>query len=209
MRRTPQCRVASGWSRSRERPGTDPRHLVTHAAHPYPYLSDMRSGTGIRVGVVAAVLAVAGVVWVHTSGRAPFAGGTVVRVVDGDTIIVRGPGGRTEDVRLIGIDTPETVDPRRPVGCYGPEASAYAKHLLTGPHRDPALRPRDQRPLRAVPRIRLARRRRTPQFVNARLVELGYARAYPFPPNTAHEALFAALERQAAIGGQGLWGACG
>jgi endonuclease YncB( thermonuclease family) len=47
------------------------------------------------------------------------------------------------------------------------------------------------------------------QFVNARLVELGYARAYPFPPNTAHEALFAALERQAVIGGQGLWGVCG
>ena len=45
--------------------------------------------------------------------------------------------------------------------------------------------------------------------MNARLVRLGYARAYPFPPNTAHEALFAALERPAAVGGQGLWGVCG
>ena len=81
---------------------------------------------------MAAALALAGVVWVRASSGPPIAAGTVVRVVDGDTVIVRGPGGSTEDVRLIGIDTPETVDPRRPVGCFGPEASAYAKHLLTG-----------------------------------------------------------------------------
>ena len=72
---------------------------------------------------MAAVLALAGVVWVRASSGPPIAAGTVVRVVDGDTVIVRGPGGSTEDVRMIGIDTPETVDPRRPVGCFGTTAS--------------------------------------------------------------------------------------
>jgi micrococcal nuclease len=158
--------------------------------------------------MAAGALALAGVVWVHASGRAPLAGGTVVRVVDGDTIVVRGPGDRTEDVRLIGIDTPETVDPRRPVGCFGPEASAYAKRLLAG--RTVILRydrETNDRYGRFLAYVWLAGR--SHEFVNARLVELGYARAYPFPPNTAHEALFTNLERRAAIAGRGLWGACG
>ena len=167
----------------------------------------MRSAT-VRLGILAAALALAGVVWVRASSGPPIAAGTVVRVVDGDTVIVRGPGGSTEDVRLIGIDTPETVDPRRPVGCFGPEASAYAKHLLTGRRvvlrYDRELHDRYGRFLAYIWLVG-----RGGGFVNARLVELGYARAYPFPPNTAHEALFAALERRAAIGGRGLWGACG
>src|SRR5205085_3089746 len=54
---------------------------------------------------------------------------TVARVVDGDTIVVH-LGGRTETVRLLGIDTPETVDPRKPVQCFGTEASHRTKELL-------------------------------------------------------------------------------
>ena len=157
--------------------------------------------------MAVAALAAAGVVWVHGAGHVPFAAGTVVRVVDGDTIIVRGPGGRTEDVRLIGIDTPETVDPRRPVGCFGPQASAYAKHLLTG--RRVVLRYDRETNDRYGRFLAYVWLERPAEFVNARLVELGYARAYPFPPNTAHEALFSALERRAALRGRGLWGACG
>jgi micrococcal nuclease len=167
----------------------------------------MRSA-GIRIGALVVAAAVAGVLWVRASGEPPVAAGTVVRVVDGDTILVRGPGGRTEDVRLIGIDTPETVDPRRPVGCFGPEASAYAKHLLTGRRvllrYDREIHDRYGRFLAYV-----WLEGRQDAFVNARLVELGYARAYPFPPNTEHQALFAALERRAAIAGRGLWSACG
>lgn len=56
---------------------------------------------------------------------------SVVRVVDGDTIIVW-KDGEDITVRLIGMDTPEVVDPRKPVECYGPEASAEGKHVLTG-----------------------------------------------------------------------------
>jgi len=56
---------------------------------------------------------------------------TVVKVIDGDTFDVS-IDGKTERLRLIGINTPETVDPRRKVECFGKEASAYAKKLLTG-----------------------------------------------------------------------------
>lgn len=54
----------------------------------------------------------------------------VVRVVDGDTLVV-GINGTTTKVRLIGVNTPEVVDPRRPVQCFGKEASTYAKKILT------------------------------------------------------------------------------
>jgi len=55
---------------------------------------------------------------------------TVVRVVDGDTVDVQLEGGAIERIRLIGIDTPEVVDPRKPVQCFGREASAHAHELL-------------------------------------------------------------------------------
>jgi micrococcal nuclease len=54
---------------------------------------------------------------------------TVVRVIDGDTVVVH-IDGKDEHVRLIGIDTPETVDPDKPVMCYGAEASGETKSLL-------------------------------------------------------------------------------
>jgi micrococcal nuclease len=165
-----------------------------------------------RRDLILAVLAAAVVVlagwWRLAAGSPqPFSRGMVVRAVDGDTIIVRGSGGRMEDVRLLGIDTPETVDPRRPVGCYGPEASAFTKQHVTG--RTVTLRydrELHDRYGRFLAYVWLAGSR--PVFVNAELVRRGYARSYPFPPNTAHEALFAALERSAAVAGKGLWHAC-
>src|SRR5687768_1492408 len=55
--------------------------------------------------------------------------GEVTRVTDGDTITVE-TQGRSTPVRLIGVDTPETVAPDQPIGCYGKEASAYTKKVL-------------------------------------------------------------------------------
>src|SRR5882757_4061150 len=55
---------------------------------------------------------------------------SVVRAVDGDTIVVS-LSGKDEDVRMIGVDTPETVDPDKPVQCGGPEASAFTHGLLS------------------------------------------------------------------------------
>jgi micrococcal nuclease len=160
----------------------------------------------IPVAVAVAVALAAAVRLVATDPPPP-SRAVVERVVDGDTVIVS-QGSRELHVRLLGIDTPETVDPRRPVGCFGPQASAYTKHLLTGRTvelvYDRELHDRYGRLLAYV--YLLARPR---LFVNARLVALGYARSYPFPPNTAHAALFAQLERRAALAGRGLWGVCG
>ena len=56
---------------------------------------------------------------------------TVLKVVDGDTIHVSANGQKLK-IRMIGLDTPETVDPRKPVQCFGREASAQAKTILGG-----------------------------------------------------------------------------
>lgn len=63
------------------------------------------------------------------SGTTPAA---VARVVDGDTVDVQYQDGSIDRLRLIGIDTPEVVDPRKPVQCFGREASAHAHELLDG-----------------------------------------------------------------------------
>jgi len=152
---------------------------------------------------VALPLAVA---FVRHSGTPLPASGMVVRAVDGDTIMVAAEG-KEWDVRLLGIDTPETVDPRKPVQCYGPEASHFTKQLVTG--RRVLLRyDRDHRDRygRVLAYVYLTSGR--DRFVNATLVRLGYARAFPFAPNTEHAREFADLERQAALDGRGLWAAC-
>jgi micrococcal nuclease len=56
--------------------------------------------------------------------------GTVSRVVDGDTVHVTDGRGSRIKVRVLGIDTPETVDPRVPVQCWGPEATQFATTTL-------------------------------------------------------------------------------
>ena len=75
---------------------------------------------------------------------------TVLKVVDGDTIHVSANGQKLK-IRMIGLDTPETVDPRKPVQCFGLEASAQAKTILGGQavylETDPS--PRLGRPLRS------------------------------------------------------------
>jgi micrococcal nuclease len=158
--------------------------------------------------IVLVCLLVAAGVWWGLRDSAPPSLATVERVVDGDTVIVRA-GTRSFDVRLLGIDTPETVDPHRPVGCYGPEASAFAKHLLAGGRvRLVYDRERRDRYGRWLAYLYLLRDGRPPLFVNARLVAAGYARTLSIPPNTAHATELAALERSAALAGRGLWSAC-
>lgn len=129
---------------------------------------------------------------------------TVVRVVDGDTIEVAG-GTR---VRLIGIDTPETKDPSRPVQCFGPEASSRTSSLLaTGT----AVRlVYDVDPLDRYGRaLAYVYRLDDGLFVNAELVAEGYAIPATYPPNVAHAEDFARLGRIAQDQGAGLWSACG
>ena len=129
---------------------------------------------------------------------------TVERVVDGDTLIVAG-GHR---IRLIGVDTPETKDPRRPVQCFGQEASSFLTTLLppgTG------LRLVGDVEARDVYDRTLAYAYRLPDglFVNADLLRQGFARILTIPPNVAHTDEFVVLAQQAREAGRGLWTACG
>jgi micrococcal nuclease len=127
----------------------------------------------------------------------------VMRVVDGDTIEAR-IGGAVEDVRLIGIDTPETVKPGTPVQCFGPRASRFSKRLLTG-RRLRLVFGVERRDVygRLLAYAYLGRR-----FVNPILVRRGLARALTIPPNDRFAGLFQRLELAAARRGRGLWGAC-
>ncbi|HUF31829.1 MAG TPA: thermonuclease family protein [Acidimicrobiales bacterium] len=132
----------------------------------------------------------------------------VVRVVDGDTIVVRIAGQRSDErVRLIGIDTPETVDPRSPVECFGEEASARAKELLPPGtavrlERDVEARDRYERLLAYVYRAA------DDLFVNLAMVEEGFAAVLTYPPNVAHTEAFVTAAAEARAAGRGLWGAC-
>jgi micrococcal nuclease len=131
--------------------------------------------------------------------------GVVGRVVDGDTIRVH--IGTEETVRLIGIDTPESVDPRSPVECFGQEASAHLKELLpVGTRvrlvRDVEARDRFDRLLAYVYRVE------DDLFVNRQMALDGYADLLTFPPNVAHVEDFTTAVREAREAGRGLWGAC-
>ena len=128
----------------------------------------------------------------------------ITREVDGDTIVVNG-GTR---IRLIGINTPETHDPRKPVECFGAEAAQHTAALVP-----------PGTPVRLVYDVdRLDRYGRTLAYVyrssdglflNAALVRDGFAEAATYPPNVAHADEFVALARSARTAGRGLWGECG
>ena len=127
------------------------------------------------------------------------AGQIVERVVDGDTIIVRGVGR----VRLIGVDTPETVAPGRPVEFFGREASAFAKRLLEGRRvRLEYDRERTDRYGRTLAYVHLA----DGTFANAEIIRRGYGHAYTRFP-FRHLDRFRRLEREARSAGRGLWNA--
>lgn len=130
----------------------------------------------------------------------------VVRVIDGDTLLVS-IGGREESIRLLGIDTPESVDPRAPVECFGEEASRHTEALLppgTDIHlvRDVEARDRYSRLLAYVYRADDG------AFVNLQLLREGFASVLTFPPNVAHAVDFTAAAAQARAEGLGLWSAC-
>jgi micrococcal nuclease len=128
---------------------------------------------------------------------------TVTHVTDGDTLTVA-LNGREEDVRLIGVDTPETVDPDEPVQCFGPEASAFT-HRLEGATVElvPGAERRD-----AYGRL-LAYIYLDGAMFNSALARRGLARPLTIAPNDLHAARFERLAAQAARRGRGLWGACG
>jgi micrococcal nuclease len=127
----------------------------------------------------------------------------VTRVVDGDTVEVD-LDGETEDVRYIGVDTPETVKPGEPVECFGPQASNFNHRLVEGRRVRLVfgVERRDQYG-RLLAYVYLGDR-----FVNAELVRRGLAETLTIPPNDRYAERLERLQIAAARVGRGLWGAC-
>jgi micrococcal nuclease len=122
----------------------------------------------------------------------------VKRVVDGDTIVLEDE----RRVRYLGIDTPETVDPRRPVGCYGQEASVRNKELVEGQtvclEKDVSDTDKYDRLLRYVYLDSV--------MINELLVREGFAQVATYPPDVKYQAQLQAAAETARIQGLGLWG---
>jgi micrococcal nuclease len=126
--------------------------------------------------------------------------GTVVRVVDGDTVHVR-IGDRVEKVRYIGVNTPELHHPRKGEEPGGREAAALNRTLVGGRHvrLETDVQPRD-RYGRLLAYVWVG-----DTMVNAELVRLGYAQVMTIPPNVRHQTLFVKLQREARESERGLW----
>jgi len=128
---------------------------------------------------------------------------TITKVVDGDTVSVS-MNGATETIRLIGIDTPETVDPRTTVECFGKEASDKAKELLTGKkvriEKDPSQGDRDK-----YQRLLAYVYREDGLFINKYMVENGYAYEYTYNTPYKYQSEFKAAQTSAQSSKKGLW----
>ncbi|BBL79457.1 hypothetical protein RxyAA322_13110 [Rubrobacter xylanophilus] len=147
---------------------------------------------------------------IYRLGGADTLYGRVTKVIDGDTIEVEAQG-RSTPVRLIGVDTPETVAPDQPIGCFGPQASEYTKQILA-----------DRLVRLEIPRIGDSEDAygRTLAYVyldadgdgryerlfNEDLIELGLARTTDFPHTYRRE--FERAREEAEERGAGLWNAC-
>lgn len=124
----------------------------------------------------------------------------VTRVIDGDTIEIQ--DGRK--IRYIGIDTPETVDPRKAVQCFGLEATNKNKELVNGKkvriEKDVSETDKYGRFLRYV--------WVEDMFVNDYLVRQGYAQSYSYPPDIKYQDQFVQAQKEARENSRGLWGTC-
>ncbi len=130
----------------------------------------------------------------------------VVSVMDGDTFRAR-VGWHTLTVRMLGIDTPETVDPRKPVQCYGKEASDEVKRLLTDHSVRLRLNP-EREELDKYGRHLAYVYLEDGTFLNEHLLESGFAREYTYGKPYIFQKEFRDLEDEARKDGRGLWGEC-
>ncbi|MCK9344815.1 MAG: thermonuclease family protein [Candidatus Pacebacteria bacterium] len=133
----------------------------------------------------------------------------VTKVIDGDTLSVNMDGTITT-LRLIGINTPETVDPRRPVECFGKEASNKSKEMLTG---------KNVRVVTDASQGTLDKYGRTLAYVftedgtnfNEYMIKEGYAYEYTYNTPYQYQKEFKLVQSEAQKSKKGLWadGACG
>ena len=153
----------------------------------------MITTAGMRVALLALLFAGCG-----GAGSA-----RVERVVDGDTIVVR-VDGRSERVRYIGVDTPESVKPGARVQCFGKAAAAENRRLVGG--REVRLS-YDAEAHDRYGRL-LAYVWRGDTLINAELVRLGYGKPLEIAPNLAHAAELRRLAVAARRAHRGLWSRC-
>lgn len=120
----------------------------------------------------------------------------VVEVVDGDTIKVSINGGPAQTVRIIGVDTPETKDPRKPVMCFGVEATAKTQELVDRAggqvllEKDVSETDKYDRLLRYVWLLHPDSQR----MLNEELIKGGYAQVSTYPPDVKYQDLFLAAQ---------------
>jgi|GEM_PF-3281053 len=137
----------------------------------------------------------------------------VIKVVDGDTITIEGG----KKVRYIGIDAPETKDPRKPIQCFGKEATLKNKELVEGKfiylEKDISNLDKYGRLLRYVwlplensdSKVNKSKQN---LLVNDYLVRQGFAYAVSFPPDIKHQDLFIEAQKEARANNRGLWANC-
>jgi len=158
-------------------------------SYPYPYQPAAPAPTAVDVAPIEPVNLLPNIVTAK-----------LVRVVDGDTIVVD-IQGKQYKVRYIGMDTPETVHPFKPVQYFGKEASEKNRELLVGKEvkleRDVSETDKYGRLLRYVWVGDV--------MINAELVRLGYAVSYTYPPDVKYQELILRLEREARENNRGLW----
>ncbi len=135
----------------------------------------------------------------------------VVRVVDGDTLVLRGRGGGPlpgEDtrVRLLEVDAPESVTPDRPVGCFGPQAASALRDLA--PPGATLAVTADREPADRFGRALLYAWTKDGVFVNEALVRGGHAESLLVGENDRYIVRLREAEEAAREEGAGLWGAC-
>lgn len=156
----------------------------------------------------------------------------VTRVVDGDTIVVN-INGQDEKIRLIGVNTPESVDPRRPVECFGKEASNYTKSLLEnqsvilesdptqgdtdkygrllryvllpGPITTPTQFPSPTTQPAAPTSTSTTANQVSTVNINLKLIQDGYAHEYTYNKPYKYQKQFKQAQKEAEITQKGLW----
>jgi len=171
----------------------------------------MRSPTAKTAYVLLAILAAAAAGYRSNAPPAPSIDVTppgqaypVVRVIDGDTIVITYNGHPTT-VRLVGVDTPETVHPSKPIEHYGPEASTFLHNLLTGESVHLEIPTTGDTRDRYDRLLAYVYRHPDGLHVNDELIRQGYARAYTDYPFLRSDS-FMQRQRAARAAGRGMWG---
>ena len=141
----------------------------------------------------------------QSSNNIDSATATVIKVIDGDTIILK-LQNKTETVRLLGVDTPEAVHPTKGIECFGPEASAFTKTMLKKGSTVKLVR--DAEPRDRYQRLLVYLYLADGTFFNQLLIEQGFAITLSIEPNTAFASQFASHESSARDRRVGLWQSC-